>query len=113
MTRDFSARASNFLLAPKRNYGARLTHLLPSAPLHQFPLVYTVLHALFPDDIADPLPSPAEVGLPQLPFLHFAHDRMDELALLRRQVTILPLFPSLSALYYLLASCAIVIKEVD
>jgi hypothetical protein len=42
--------------------------------------VHTALSALFHDDVANLLPTPAQFGLPELPFLRLAHDRMDEVA---------------------------------
>src|SRR3990172_4686842 len=80
MARNLGSRTPDLFPAPKRNHRARLAHLSPSAPPGQFLLVHTALSALFPDNVANPLPAPAELGLSKLPLLRLAHDRMDKAA---------------------------------
>lgn len=80
MKRDFGSRASDFFLAPLSDECPCLAYLLSPAPLHQFPFAHSALRALSPDNVANLLPSPAELGLTQLFFLHLAQDRMNELS---------------------------------
>jgi hypothetical protein len=76
----FCPRASNFFLTPKSYNCTRLADLPSSAPSYQFLLVHTALPALFPDNVTNPLPTPSELGLPKLPLLRIAHDRMYKIA---------------------------------